>query len=51
MTEEQVLLRTASQALRSYQYGNDSSDLAKEIADEIEKYLEAVAARDRGPDR
>jgi hypothetical protein len=32
----------AFHALRSYQYGNTATDLAKEIADEIEKVLAAV---------
>lgn len=31
------LLESAREALRSYQYGNSSPDLAKEVADEIEK--------------
>lgn len=32
-----TLLRTAEKALRSYQYGNASPDLAEEIADAIAK--------------
>lgn len=36
----QLKLLTASyHALRSYQYGNSSPDLARELADELEKYL------------
>lgn len=35
---EMRLLKAALQALRSYQYGNSSPDLAKEIADKIDQY-------------
>ncbi len=34
------LLRAAKNALRSYQYGNGSRDLAAAIADSIDDYLE-----------
>lgn len=33
------LLRASYNALRSYQYGNTATELAKEIADRIEKFL------------
>lgn len=33
------ILPAASNALRSYQYGNSAPDLAKEVADEIDKIL------------
>lgn len=39
MTKDQEYLTVAVHALRSYQYGNASPDLAKEIADAIEEYL------------
>jgi len=42
-TEERQLLAIALGALRSYQCGNSASDLAKEIADDIEAFLEAPA--------
>lgn len=35
------LLTGAFHALRSYQFGNASEELAESMADEIEKYLEA----------
>lgn len=35
--DQTKLLQAAVHALRSYQYGNGSPDLAKEIADRIEK--------------
>lgn len=39
--KEQVkILESAKDALRSYQYGNSSPDLAKEIADSIESFIE-----------
>lgn len=33
------IIKAASHALRSYQYGNSSSDLAKEIADQCDHIL------------
>jgi hypothetical protein len=33
------LLKACLDGFRSYQYGNSSTDLAKEMADAIEKYL------------
>jgi hypothetical protein len=40
--EEQALLFliAAGHALRSYQYGNDSPDLAEEMADSIDEFFE-----------
>jgi hypothetical protein len=35
-----TLLLSALHALRSYQYGNSSPELAEEVADKIEKELE-----------
>jgi hypothetical protein len=35
-----LLLIAAGHALRSYQHGNSSPDLAEEIADEIDKFFE-----------
>ena len=40
------LLRAASQALRSYQYGNGSPELAESIADKIDAALAATPAAD-----
>jgi hypothetical protein len=37
--ELQLILRAAMHGLRSYEYGNDSTDLAKEMADKIETVL------------
>lgn len=34
------LLRAAYNALRSYQYGNKSTELAEEVADEIEEAID-----------
>lgn len=34
-----ILMSAARQALKSYQYGNDSPLLATEIGDEIDKFL------------
>lgn len=39
MTKSREYLIAAMHALRSYQHGNSSPDLAEEIADAIEKYL------------
>ena len=36
-------LKTAGHALRSYQYGNGSPDLAKDVADELDAILSAVS--------
>jgi hypothetical protein len=36
------LLRAALLALRSYQYGNAATDLAREVADPIDAYLTAA---------
>jgi hypothetical protein len=37
-TSSQLLL-AASHALRSYQYGNSATELAKEVADEVDAFL------------
>jgi hypothetical protein len=37
---EQELLLAAFHALRSYQYGNNATDLAEEIAAKIEEFLQ-----------
>jgi hypothetical protein len=42
---EDPLLRAAFHALRSYQYGNASPDLAKEIADKLEVFLKQKAGK------
>jgi len=42
--KESSLLKSASHALRSYQYGNASPDLAKMIADKIDEQLSARPA-------
>lgn len=39
LTSIHELLVTAYHALRSYQYGNESSELAKEVANEIQRKL------------
>jgi hypothetical protein len=39
-TSSQLLL-AASHALRSYQYGNGATELAKEVADEVDAFLVA----------
>jgi hypothetical protein len=39
---ELSLLQSASHALRSYQYGNGSADLAKEVADTIDAFLSSL---------
>ena len=44
-TREYDLLFAAYHALRSYQFGNDSTDLAKEIADEIDVYLKTESRK------
>jgi hypothetical protein len=38
-----TVLRAASHALRSYQYGNSATDLAKEIADKCDDLIRRVA--------
>ncbi len=38
--ENRKLLNTAKSALISYQYGNSSPDLAEEVVEAINKYLE-----------
>lgn len=38
-SRDQILLRAARDALRSYEYGNASPDLAKELADRITAVL------------
>lgn len=38
-SEFHTLLTAASHALRSYQYGNSATDLAKEMADRIDKEI------------
>jgi hypothetical protein len=40
LIEARELLRAASHALRSYQCGNAAPDLAEEIADAIDKFLD-----------
>lgn len=42
-TDEEILT-AAMQALRSYQHGNSSPDLAESIADKIEQHLSAREA-------
>ena len=44
MSEEEKLLKAAYAALRSYQYGNQSTELAKSTADAIDKYLSEIAS-------
>lgn len=39
MAEAHRLLEAASQALRSYQYGNAATDLAQEMAESIDRFL------------
>lgn len=39
------LLRAAAHALRSYQYGNASPDLAQEVADAIDEALSDITHR------
>lgn len=38
-TDEEKLLTAAYHALRSYQYGNTSPDLAESLADNIQEFL------------
>jgi hypothetical protein len=40
-----ALLGAAVGALRSYQYGNSSTDLAEEVANKIEEFLDNQAER------
>jgi len=40
LIEARRLLAAASHALRSYQYGNSATELAAEIADAIDNFLE-----------
>jgi len=40
-TKTEKLLTAAYHALRSYQYGNASTELAEGIADKIQEFLEA----------
>jgi hypothetical protein len=40
LIEARRLLAAASRALRSYQYGNSATELAAEIADAIDNFLE-----------
>jgi hypothetical protein len=47
--EREALLRAAMQALRSYQYGNASPELAEEIADSIESALRSPESTRSGP--
>jgi len=42
--ELETLLNAASHALRSYQYGNGSGELAESIADKIDAALTALRA-------
>lgn len=44
MTTTELLI-AANHALRSYQYGNASPDLAEEVADKIDEYLNATNGR------
>ena len=45
--ELETLLNAASHALRSYQYGNGSGELAESIADKIDAALTALRAMPR----
>lgn len=38
----------AVHCLRSYQYGNSSPDLAKAVADNLERYIKSLEAQEEG---